>query len=43
MGDSVGAVLADSAIGTGIVADCVAFVDTVSDCGYFGGGVSCAD
>jgi hypothetical protein len=42
VGDSAGAVLADSTIGIDVVADCVAFVDTVSRCGDSSGGVSCA-
>jgi len=42
VGDFAGAVLADSAAGTGIVADCMAFVDTVSRCRDSGGGFSCA-
>lgn len=41
MGDFAGAVLAYSAIGTGIVADCVAVVDTVPNCRDSSGGVSC--
>jgi hypothetical protein len=40
VGDFAGVVLADSIIGVDIVADCVAFVDTVSHCGDCGGGVS---
>ena len=43
MGDFAGAVLADSTIGTGIVADSMAFVDTVSRCRDSSGGVSGAD
>ena len=39
MGDFAGAVLADSIIGIGIVAGCVAFVDAVSRCWHSGGGV----
>jgi hypothetical protein len=42
VGDFAGAVLADSIIGVVIVADCMAFVDTVSRCWDCGGGVSCA-
>jgi hypothetical protein len=43
VGDFAGGVLADSVIGACFVADCVAVVDTVSDCGNSGGGVSFAD
>ena len=43
MGDFAGTVLADSAACACIVADCMAFIDTVSRCRDSGGGVSCAD
>lgn len=39
MGDIAGVVLAGGATGFGVVADCVAFGDTVSDCGHNSGGV----
>lgn len=39
VGDIAGVVLADSAAGACFVASCMAFVDTVQDCGYSGGGV----
>jgi hypothetical protein len=42
VGDIVSVVPADSVSGAGIVADCMAFVDTVSYCGYSRGGVSVA-
>ena len=41
MGDFAGFVLADSAAGACFLADCVAFVDTVSRCRDSSGGVSC--
>jgi hypothetical protein len=43
VGDIAGAVLADSVSGACFVADCLAFVDSVSCCGYSRGGVSCDD
>ena len=41
MGDITCAMLADSAIGFDIVADCLAVIDTVSGGWYCGRGVSC--
>jgi len=40
VGDFISVVLADSVVGAGVVADSVAVVDTISDCGDSGGGVS---
>jgi hypothetical protein len=42
VGDFAGFVLADSVIGIDAMAYCMAFVDTVSNCGDSGGCVSCA-
>jgi hypothetical protein len=43
VGDIAGAVLAYSVISAYFVADCLAFVDSVSYRGYCRGGVSCPD
>ena len=43
VGDFVSAVLANRVVSAYFVAFCVAFIDSVSCCGYCRGGVSCAD
>ena len=43
VGDIVSVVLADSVGCAYFVADCMAFVDSVSYCRYCRGGVSCSD
>ena len=43
VGDIAGVVLANSVSGAYFVADCMAFVDSVSRCWHRRGGVSCAD
>jgi hypothetical protein len=42
VGDITGVVLAGGAVGAGVVADCVAAVDSVSNRGHNSGGVSIA-